>query len=559
MAEIGYADQVAQLKPKYAIADQLEHLRDILTAVHQHEGYPNAKVSYEIIPDAQGTSVDVQYRVEAGTPIRVAEVALEGVPGELTAPPLPDAPVSLPRVNQFIEQLLNLLRDEGYLFAGISANHDPETRRLTLNVESGPRTAISKLSYEGLVRIEHRVARKYTALAVGMPYRDTDVNATKRSLLSSGLFSRVEVVPEDGGLDSPKEAITIRVTERPLQTLEVGGGANSELGIHVCGEAVDKQFFGDGQSIALRLDSYFDQVQANSGIAGNSISQGFSSLRYLNPKFMGSYLVFTEEFRFQRQELATQEFDQDRLSASTYWFKQFSSGRSLFAGHTLLQDTVDNVSPDAVISDLDTGSVRLSFLGATANLDRRNDPLLPKSGYTFTLEPRLASRVIGSEADYASITARATTIIPFDPVVSGFSLGLGLRGGVAQPFGSTEEIPITQRFYLGGRTSVRGFRENSLGPRGDQGSVIGGDTLVMGSSQLQYLLGNSVSTHLFLDAGTVYLRERSISPSDLRYSTGVGFQYLSPIGPVGIDVGHPLNERDGEPSFRLHFSVGSTF
>jgi outer membrane protein insertion porin family len=185
--------------------------------------------------------------------------------------------------------------------------------------------------------------------------------------------------------------------------------------------------------------------------------------------------------------------------------------------------------------------------------------LIPQSGYTLSLEPKLALAAIGSQANLASLVARSTTVIPLASLSPRFSLGLGASGGVSEPFGSTDEVPITQRFYLGGRATVRGFRENSLGPRGENGAVIGGDTMLAGKSQLQYLVVDSLSTHLFLDTGNVFLRERSFSLGDLRYSTGVGFRYLSPIGPIGFDVGHPLDRMNGEAALRLHFSVGSTF
>jgi outer membrane protein insertion porin family len=113
--------------------------------------------------------------------------------------------------------------------------------------------------------------------------------------------------------------------------------------------------------------------------------------------------------------------------------------------------------------------------------------------------------------------------------------------------------------YLGGRTTVRGFRENSLGPRGEDGAVIGGDTMLATKTQFQYLATDSLNTHLFFDMGNVWLRHRDFELADIRKSVGIGFQYLSPIGPIGFDVGRPLDEKSGEPSVRVHFSVGSMF
>jgi outer membrane protein insertion porin family len=83
--------------------------------------------------------------------------------------------------------------------------------------------------------------------------------------------------------------------------------------------------------------------------------------------------------------------------------------------------------------------------------------------------------------------------------------------------------------------------------------------MLAAKTQFQYLADDALSTHLFLDAGNVWLRHSDFDLADIRRSIGVGFQYLSPIGPIGFDVGHPLDEKSGEPSVRLHFSVGSMF
>jgi outer membrane translocation and assembly module TamA len=98
-----------------------------------------------------------------------------------------------------------------------------------------------------------------------------------------------------------------------------------------------------------------------------------------------------------------------------------------------------------------------------------------------------------------------------------------------------------------------------LGPRGENGSILGGNILVSGSSEARYLVENNLSVHLFLDAGNVFLRGNDASSYTLRYSTGVGMRFLSPIGPIGFDIGHPLQERSGESSIRFHFNIGTSF
>jgi outer membrane protein insertion porin family len=558
MKELGYSEQLDLLSPDYAIPAELDALRDILGEVYRNEGFPNVTVNYHISQVNSAATLVVYYSIEEGEPMRFTLLTTKGSPEGITLPTPPISPASLPRVNGYSAQLLDRLKEEGYLSPGISITPGDTLSDLEVVLTPGERTIIGRITVEGLSKLTEETARLHVRLKEGSPYRVEDVSVTKRELLRSGLFSRVDVVATDGALDSPKEDISIRIVERPLNTLEVGTGVNSEFGLHLFGEATDKSLFADGRALSTRVDTYFDQARVTSS-DNSPISQGFANVRYLDPSVLGSEYTLTEEARFQRLQLTTQEFDQDRLLFASYLFRQFNSGLAVSAGHSLVFDNLSNVTPDAIISDLDDGSVRLSFLSATASLDRRDDPLIPQSGYTLSLEPKLALAAIGSQANLASLVARSTTVIPLASLSPRFSLGLGASGGVSEPFGSTDEVPITQRFYLGGRATVRGFRENSLGPRGENGAVIGGDTMLAGKSQLQYLVVDSLSTHLFLDTGNVFLRERSFSLGDLRYSTGVGFRYLSPIGPIGFDVGHPLDRMNGEAALRLHFSVGSTF
>ncbi len=558
MGELGLAEQARLFNPTYAVPNQLDTLRDAILTVYQEEGFPEVSASYQIIPDRSGELLTIEYTVIEGEPRRTDAIDIEGYPKELTALPLPRLPASIPRVNVFVEDLIEALRNEGYLFPSVALDPSEDFHSLTIIVEPGLRTYISSITYEGLSVIPESTARRDTSLQVGQPFRAEDVNTTKRKLLRSGLFSRVEVVAQDGAFDSPREAVMIRLVERPLETLEVGVGANSEFGLHTFGEAVNKSLFADGRSLSLRVDTYFDQAQINPSGSG-LISQGFTSLRYVDPTIFDSEYTLTEEVRYQRQELTTQEFNVDRVLFGSYLFKQYDYGLTLSAGHSILWDDLFDVNPGAIISPLDDGQVRLSFLSSIMKLDKRDDSILPRRGYTVSLEPKLSMVGIGSEANFASAIARSTKTVPLDFISPRYSLGLGLAGGLSQPWGDTSEIPITQRFYLGGRTTVRGFRENSLGPLGSDGAVIGGDTMLNGKNQLQYLVADSFSTHTFFDWGTVWLRHREFDLSAIRTSVGLGFQYLSPIGPIGFDIGHPLKLYDGEPSVRVHFNVGSMF
>ncbi|MCB0336556.1 MAG: BamA/TamA family outer membrane protein, partial [Bdellovibrionales bacterium] len=334
-----------------------------------------------------------------------------------------------------------------------------------------------------------------------------------------------------------------------LRTLEVGAGANSTLGLHLFGEATEKGIFKDGRSLGLRLDGYYD-------VQSDDISQGIANFRFRVPEVSSSPFTYTNDLRFQKLDSDTFEYDVERVALDTSVYRTF--GVSSFSlSHGLQQDNLSNVSPDVILSSADQGNVLLSYLNLNFSFDRRDNPINPSGGYFLRFDSSLSSSMIGSDESFFSLGGKFSTVQ--DLGESPFSIAYSLQTGGAWGFDDTEQIPITQRFYLGGRTSLRGFRENSLGPKGSQGGVIGGDFLLAQNLEFRYRVFETLSTHIFFDAGNVYLMDQGIDLGDTRESTGLGFRYLSPIGPIGLDFGTPLDEREGEPSIRIHFSVGTSF
>lgn len=539
--------------PEYAIAERLELNVRTLKSVYAEAGYPDAAVTYRIEPAENSDQVIIIYQVDEGAALNVSAISIDGMPGDLPFDPLPSEHAhSIPFVNRYIERLLTLLEDEGYISPAIDTTVDSDEERLLINVTPGPRAVISAIVLQGNSEIKSEVIERNLPFTVGDPWRVEQIDAARRALLRLGLFVAVTLKPADGAVDEEQEALVVHVSERPLNTLEIGSGINSELGFHAFGNATNRELFRDGRSLSLRTDLFYEP-------SAQEISQGIANLRFSHPYLFDDRVLFNEDLQYLKFEQTSLEYDLDRLSLSSYFSRNWDHDVSASIAHVLLQDNLSSVSEDAKLSDLDDGTLTLSLISMAATFDRRDRPINPSSGYLISAEGSLATRALGSEADYYSMAGKLSVLQPLSSQLRRISFASQLSAATAWTFGDTGELPITQRFYLGGRSTVRGFRENSLGPRGDAGAILGGDLMVMGNFELRYLLAESISTHIFLDGGSVFLRSRDISLGDLRWSTGIGARYLSPIGPIGFDVGHPLDEEEGEPSLRFHFAIGSAF
>jgi outer membrane protein insertion porin family len=136
----------------------------------------------------------------------------------------------------------------------------------------------------------------------------------------------------------------------------------------------------------------------------------------------------------------------------------------------------------------------------------------------------------------------------------------GARGlmGFAQGWGG-QEVPIFERFFLGGANTLRGQETRSVSPKDAQGNEIGGDKELLFSAELILPVFARFRLAAFFDAGNAYGFGVPFDPTNLRYSAGVGIRFFSPFGPLRLDWGYNLDRKPGEDAYQINFSVGSPF
>jgi len=192
-------------------------------------------------------------------------------------------------------------------------------------------------------------------------------------------------------------------------------------------------------------------------------------------------------------------------------------------------------------------------------LDKRDDPFNPTQGSLHGVIIKEALKELGSEADFTKGTVQSTWYLPAAEYTV---FALSGRAGMAWPHHDTQEIPINERFYLGGSTTVRGYPQDSVGPYNLDGFgnrvPTGGYSMVQFNAEIRLNSSGGSGFVLFSDAGNVWV-EQKIHLNGLRASYGAGFRYHTPVGPLRVDYGQKINRQPGESPGELHFSIGQAF
>ena len=237
---------------------------------------------------------------------------------------------------------------------------------------------------------------------------------------------------------------------------------------------------------------------------------------------------------------------------------------------------------DAAIAPVFLGNTSyfISTVGFTQTLDLRKNPLVAPRGFIIDNTADLATSALGSEVDLIRVTGRVSYYLSFGPEQPQLTgedlqksslkkwferslLAFGARAGVVYPLntdGMSEAyaIPIDERFFNGGSTTVRSFAERELGPS-DRGDPIGGEFYTIFNVEYTFPIWGELLGAVFVDAGNLLPEASNPSLSDMRYGVGAGLRYNLPIGPIRLDYGVNPNPRGDEAFGAFHFSIGFAF
>ena len=178
-----------------------------------------------------------------------------------------------------------------------------------------------------------------------------------------------------------------------------------------------------------------------------------------------------------------------------------------------------------------------------------------------TLAGQVAPTFLGSNLQFSQAIFEARKYQAIQD--TGLVLAGRVKCGLIEPMQSTQQIPIVRRLFAGGANSVRGYELNFLGPRNAANDPIGGEALLEASLELRFPLPiyENLGGVVFMDAGNVFFKIHDMDLGQLKYSPGFGLRYLSPIGPVGIDIAFPTNRINYQQDsrYQIHFTVGYAF
>ncbi|HXW05367.1 MAG TPA: POTRA domain-containing protein [Vicinamibacterales bacterium] len=542
----------------------------------------------------------------------IREVRLEGN-GSIAEPLLrsrlpptlgPGNPLYEPAIVEGRDALLLEYLNEGFASAAIQPrtvfSDDRTQADLIFAIQEGPQTLVDHILIVGNAKTDPDVILNALEFRSGDPFGFTARLDSQRNLTELGLFRRVRITELTHGTGNEHDVL-VTVEEAAATTIGYGGGVEATQVLRATGaegeareelEFAPRGFFditrrnlgGRNRSVSLytRVALRPDDVPDDPERDGTGV--GFREYRvvgtYRAPQFVAaSDLTITgaleqakrASFSFSRRGAnidVQRRFLRAMLFSGRYSFSRTRTFDERLSDED--QATIDRLFPQ----------VRLSGFSGALSRDTRDELLSPQRGGFLSIEGAMAARSLGGQVGFVKTYMQGFWFrrLPGSrPVVFATRAAVGLADGFPREVSSTdpdgttrveviEDLPASERFFAGGDTTIRGYALDSVGAPNTitpAGFPTGGNAVLILNGELRMPVWRDFGTALFVDGGNVFRRVMDFDVGELRGSVGFGVRYISPIGPLRLDLGFKLDRREIggalESRTALHFSFGQAF
>ena len=469
-----------------------------------------------------------------------------------------------------IKALEDYYGGRGYLDTRVNSKRDAnvETGKLDLiyTIQEGELTYIERVVIRGNTKTKDKVIRRELAVAPGDIYNTVRVDASKERLKNLGYFEKIETTPEPTPIPNRRD-LAVQVEEKRTGNVTFGAGfssIDSLIGfVEVTQGNFDlfnwPNFTGGGQKARVRAQIGFKRQDY--------------IISFVEPWFLDQRLLLGVDLFHTANSYLSTDFSENRTGASLRFEKALNEFLRAQIQYTI-QDidlSVASTASQEMLSQ--NGSKMRSSMMFSLAQDSRDSVFLTTRGMRSEVSAEVAGGPVGGDVSDYKLNAKSSVFFPFfDKQV------LEILGsiGIVDAFGTTkgsgavvtdgtrtfrvDDVPMYDRYFLGGANTLRGFKYGQVGPKDINGEPIGGNTTFNATAEYSIPVVERIRVAVFFDIGEVEKDSYNFVPGDLKSDAGLGVRLNLPIGPLRLDYGYPIqSDPQTGKNGKIQFSGGYQF
>ncbi len=460
------------------------------------------------------------------------------------------------KVTENSNRMVEKLGDAGYAFANVNSipdiDEDAKEVTLTFFVDPGKRVYVRRINFEGNAKTRDEVLRREVRQMESAWVSTSKIKLSQTRLRRLGYFEEVNVETPAVPGTTDQVDVNFAVKEKPSGNFMAGLGFSQTQGIVLNVGLNQENFLGSGNKVGFTFN--------------NSDVQRVYAFNYDNPFWSVDGVSRGFDVYYRETDASSAnitDYSTDRGGAGVRFGIPIQEFQRVYVGLAAEYTKLKlGSNPSEQIDEFVTkegDEYENAVFTASWRRDSRNRAIFPDRGMLTSLSGEATTP--GSELLYYKLNFKQQLYMP---VSKWFTLLLKGELGYGDGYGQTGDLPFFENFYAGGIRSIRGYKDNTLGPRDSKDDPFGGDRKIVGNAEFilpaPFLKENrSVRLSAFYDVGNVYGTNEDIDAGELRMSTGVAASWLSPIGALTFSLAYPINDKVRDDTQVFQFTFGTLF
>ena len=525
---------------------------ELIKAAYYDKGFLEVKVNRpEIKISKDGKSIYITFKIHEGPQYKVASVGLRGdfLKPQKELMKLIKAKAgdiySSSAVRSDIMALTDLYADQGYAYVDVAPitqlDNKARTVKIIYDINKGHQVHFGKVIISGNMSTRDNVIRRTLAFTEGELYSSRKLKVSRHRLQETKLFEKVDIATHRAKNKKDVVDVDVKVEEGKWGSIGIGAGYSTQENLMLTGSIEHKNLFGRGYSINLKGDL-------------GSKTQYFR-LSFVNPSVRDSFYMMGVDLYHDKYEYDSFNSKTTggsiRVGRPLPWWGIYGSVR-----YTLQDVDIYKVDETASIYVKDQEGKRTeSKMRFTLIRDRRNSRVDPTRGGRQSVSFENGGGPLGGDVYFWKAVGDASWYYPLWGDVTFMAHG---RIGTMDSYGG-KKLLITEKFFVGGLKSIRGFEYGYAGPRDSNGDAIGAKNELIMNYELIFPIYKEIGLKgvIFFDAGKGFDSWGNIG--EIRTSAGFGLRWLSPMGPMRLEWGYNLNKKNDEKQSVMEFTIGQFF
>jgi outer membrane protein insertion porin family len=544
--------------------DVLKNDLQLLNAYYIDQGYLEAKISEPKIDLSNPKKIRIEIEITEGPQYRVGNIDFKG--DLLTTKEDLFKVLKLKRGAVFsntamrrdINALTEKFANRGYAYVEINPETSSDNKNLlvhlTYDIEKKKRVSYEKIQIVGNTKTRDKVIRRELRIAEGELYSAADMNKSRDRVKRTGYFKEADFTTSRGSTEE-KINLDIKVEEAPTGAISFGLGYSSIESVVGTASISDKNLFGLGYAGVLKFSL---------GAYTENFRLGFTDPYFLGLPYAAGFDLYSE-----KNEYFT-EYSYKIIGGDIRFGKELTDTIRINLMYKLENVNVYNVDTfSSIYVQEQKGKATTSAISVVPSIDTRDDYFNPRRGTQSSIFIQNAGGILGGDNYFVKVLGSTSW---FFPMPLNMTLNLRAQAGVVTSYGGNisvldntgvlqtkERLPIYEKFFVGGITTVRGFEYGMAGPKDVLNEAIGAKKMVVFNTELIFPLAREIGLRgaVFFDIGKGFDKWSDMFP--LRVGVGPGIRWFSPFGPIHIDIGFNLNTKRGEKGHVIEFSGGTVY